>query len=151
MQISMKDKNLNLDYINYKRGLRGNKSIGIATKQYHCSHCKSKVLIGDECLFVKNSKGNLRKVFCKECILQVLRLRRASINLENTVYEGDESERNKALVELVKGYLNPVKRSETVHEEDGTIIVSLDDDNYHNVGKSRYHGKGRHRRSNSRI
>lgn len=143
------------EFDRYKRLLDLNtkegKRIDTLLKTTRCAHCKSIISSGEECLVLRDKKGKIIKVFCKECVLNALKLHKAAVAMENLPYDDDmeEIKRTNDLIELVKLFLNPIQRSDelngTIQEEGSkyhTTVISLV--NLDNSGK-RWRRKGTRR------
>lgn len=144
------DISVSKEYSNYKRSLdlnvKGNKRMETLVNKAKCFHCKSTINPDEECLVLRDKKGKIIKVFCKECVLNTLRLYKTAIAMENLPYDDDmeEIKRTDDLIELVKLYLNPVQRRDlNVQEETSeyhATVISLDD--YDNDSSKWWRRKG---------
>lgn len=148
MYNSISEISVSKEFDRYRRLLDLNtkegKRIDTLLKTTRCAHCKSIIPSGEECLVLRDKEGKIIKVYCKECVLNALRLHKAALAMEKLPYDDEMEEIKRAndLIELVKLFLNPIQRSDelngTIQEEDSeyhATVISLDD--LDNSGKRR--------------
>lgn len=115
------------EYRAYKRVLDfrtdGYKLIESVPKDCTCYHCKSPISSGEEGLVIRPRK----RVFCKTCVINSLKMKKAAIMMENLPFDDvmEEIRVTNLLIELVKLYLNPVKRGAINEEETTENIISF--------------------------
>lgn len=153
MLSEIEEINIESDYKRYKRSLdlvtNGDKHIETLFKDCNCQYYKSKIHAGEECLVTRNH-GKITKVLCSECVKNLLKLYKAAIDMENLPYDDDmeEIKRTNTLIELVKWYIHPPKRSEVSLDEvdpeekgmesfNDTAIISFSDKLRENISKGR--------------
>ena len=137
----LEEINISKEYARYKMSLDLNPKSNYKVETLHhdscCAFCRGRVSSGSEVLIQRES-GKVKRVLCKSCVENLLRLYKAAVELENISYDDDleEIQKTNNIIEAVKWYINPVKEvgeyeyatkdkehEETYDNDDNGIVI----------------------------